>query len=262
MIDIQLPEGKKVYFASDFHLGAPSRAGSRERERKIVRWLDQAATDAAHIFLVGDIFDFWYEYAQAVPKGFIRFQGKLAELTDRGIPITFFTGNHDMWMFGYFTEELGIPIYRKPQELRINNISIHIAHGDGLGPGDGKYKVLKRFFESPFLRWCFSRIHPNFSLWLGHKWSVGKKAKYGFKDEFRSVDNEWLRLYCEEQESLKHRDYYVFGHRHLVLDIPIKGGQSRYINTGEWFEACSYAVCDGNTLELRAFERELEIANQ
>ena len=262
MIQLSLPEGKKVYFASDFHLGAPNKAASRQREKKIVRWLEHVSQDASHIFLVGDIFDFWYEYAQVVPKGFIRFQGKLAELIDKGIEITFFTGNHDMWMSGYFTEELGIPIYRRPQELYINDLSIHLAHGDGLGPGDHTYKMLKVLFESRVLRWCFSRLHPNFSLWFGHKWSVSNKVKHGLKEEFQSIEHEWLWHYCEEQEAQQHRNYYLFGHRHLVLDIPVKGGKSRYLNLGEWFEACTYAVCDGNTVELRAFENDLTIANQ
>lgn len=256
MLTIELPAGKKVYFASDFHLGAPNKEESLLREKKIIQWLDQIAPDAVHIFLVGDIFDFWYEYAQVIPKGFIRFQGKIAQLRDAGIPITFFSGNHDMWMGKYFTEELGIPIYRRPQEVKINDLSIHIAHGDGLGPGDYTYKLLKIVFESKVLRWCFSRLHPNFALWLGRSWSLGRKKKQGIvPDDYDRPEGEYLWHYANEQEAIQHRDYYLFGHRHLVLDLQI-GKASRYINLGEWFEACSYAVCDGKEIELKYFKEE------
>src|SRR5919112_2669572 len=169
--DLALEPGRRVYFASDFHLGAPDAASSAARERRIVRWLDTVAQDAAAIYLLGDIFDFWFEYRHAVPRGFIRLQGKLAELTDAGLPVTFFTGNHDMWMFDYFTQELGIPILRHPVSQRIGNQLFHIGHGDGLGPKDHTYKVLKRVFASPVSQWLFARLHPNFGIGLANKWS-------------------------------------------------------------------------------------------
>ena len=140
---IQLPSGKKIYFASDFHLGVPDHEASLAREKRIIRWLDHVKGDAHSIYLLGDIFDFWFEYKQAIPKGFVRLLGKLAELRDTGMPIYFFTGNHDMWMFDYFPKELGIPIYREPIELVIENHKLMIGHGDGLGPGDTSYKILK-----------------------------------------------------------------------------------------------------------------------
>ena len=160
----QLAPGQKVYFASDFHLGVPDAASSRAREQKIVRWLDQVKHDAAAILLLGDIFDFWFEYRHTIPKGFIRLQGKLAEITDSGIPVLFFTGNHDMWMFDYFPQELNIPILREPISTTINGHSFYIGHGDGLGPGDHTYKLIKKVFANKACQWAFARIHPNLGI--------------------------------------------------------------------------------------------------
>jgi UDP-2,3-diacylglucosamine hydrolase len=253
-MQIQLLPGQKVYFASDFHFGSLPASDSLERERKVVRWLSSIEHDAAHIFLVGDLFDFWFEYAKVVPRGFVRFLGKLAELSDKGIPVTVFTGNHDMWMFGYFTEELGIPVHRRPLDVQVNSLLLHIAHGDGLGPGDRQYKVLKRIFENPFLRWCFARLHPNFAFTIAHAWSRGRRNHNGIVDTPFSVpEKEYIWVYCKEQQALKHRDYYVLGHRHIPLDLEIDAN-SRYINLGEWFHSCTFAVCDGNNIELRKFE--------
>jgi len=151
---------KKVYFASDFHLGIDARLSSREREKQLVRWLEQIRKDAYSIYLVGDVFDFWFEYKTVVPKGYVRLLGKLAELRDEGIPIYFFTGNHDMWMFSYFEEELGIPIYREPIVREIMGKTFFIGHGDGLGPGDHGYKFIKRVFANPVCQWLFERLHP------------------------------------------------------------------------------------------------------
>lgn len=250
---VPLAPGRKVYFASDFHLGAPSPALSRERERRIVRWLDMCAQDAAAIYLVGDIFDFWFEYRHAIPRGFIRLQGKLAELVDGGLPVTFFTGNHDMWMFGYFTQELGIPVLRHPVSLTIGEQRFHIGHGDGLGPKDYTYKVLKRVFASPVAQWLFARIHPNVGIGIANAWSQRSRLSNTAKDDVYLGDDEWLLVYCRELEKRFHHDYYVFGHRHLPLDVPV-GAQSRYVNLGEWVNYCTYGVYDGNTLSLERFE--------
>ncbi|MCC2546851.1 UDP-2,3-diacylglucosamine diphosphatase [Hymenobacter sp. BT175] len=252
--DLALPAGKQVYFASDFHLGAPTAASSAERERRIVRWLDSIAPDAAAIYLLGDIFDFWFEYRHAIPRGFIRLQGKLAELTDAGIPVTFFTGNHDMWMFDYFTKELGIPIMRHAVSQRIGGKMFHIGHGDGLGPKDHVYKVLKRVFASPVAQWLFARLHPNFGIGIANAWSRRSRIQNAEADAKYFGDDEWLLVYCREQEQRQHHDYYVFGHRHLPLDVPVGPG-SRYVNLGEWVNYCSYAAYDGKQLELRHFEQ-------
>ncbi len=247
-------EGKKLYFASDFHLGVPDPASSRQRERKLVRWLEHIRHDADGIYLLGDIFDFWFEYRTVIPKGFIRLQGKLAELRDAGIPIFFFTGNHDMWMFNYFPSELNIPVYRHPILLETSRHRLLIGHGDGLGPGDYSYKLLKRVFASPIAQWLFARIHPNLGIRLAHYWS-GKSRIANIKREekFRGEEHEFLLQYCRATEQHQHHDFYIFGHRHLPLDLPV-GPNSRYINLGEWVHFSTYATYDGNTVRLLSFE--------
>ena len=249
-----LEEGKKIYFASDFHLGVPDADASLVRERRIVRWLDQVKQDAHTIFIMGDIFDFWFEYKYVIPKGFIRLQGKLAELRDAGIPIIFFTGNHDMWMFDYFPNELGIPIYRDPQLLSVGRQKLLVGHGDGLGPGDGTYKLLKRIFNSSLCQWLFARIHPNLGIHIANSWSKKSRIANDEKDEkFTTEDNEYLLVYCRELEKTEHHDYYIFGHRHLPLDLRVNE-HSRYINTGEWVKSNTYAEYDGNQVRLKKFE--------
>ncbi|KAA5549510.1 UDP-2,3-diacylglucosamine diphosphatase [Adhaeribacter rhizoryzae] len=249
----QLEPGKKVYFASDFHLGVPDAASSLAREKKIVRWLDTIRHDAQMLFLVGDIFDFWFEYRHAIPKGFIRLQGKLAELSDSGLPIYFFTGNHDMWMFDYFTKELNIPVVRQPVSIQINEKKFYIGHGDGLGPKDYTYKVLKKIFASKLSQWLFARIHPNLGIGVANYWSRKSRIRNTQVDEVFKPGEEWLVTYCSEMEKHNHHDYYIFGHRHLPLDLEINKN-SQYVNLGEWVNYCSYAEYDGQLLKLKYFE--------
>jgi len=180
---IDLPFGKKIYFASDFHLGVPDHETSLIREKRIVSWLDEIKADAHAVFLLGDIFDFWFEYNQAIPKGFIRLQGKLAELRDRGLPIYFFTGNHDMWMFDYFEKEIGIVIFREPIQLTVNRLKLLIGHGDGLGQGDATYKLLKKFFDSGICQWLFARIHPNLGISIAKYWSRKSRINNNAREE-------------------------------------------------------------------------------
>jgi UDP-2,3-diacylglucosamine hydrolase len=249
-IELALPPGQRIYFASDFHLGAPNLSSSRQRERAIVAWLEAARTDAAAIFLVGDVFDFWFEYRHAIPKGFLRFQGKLAELVDAGIRIEWYVGNHDLWLADYFTDELGIPIHRQPQTYLIAGKRFLVGHGDGLGPGDFTYKRLKKMFESRLAQTLFRWLHPDLGIGLALGWS--KSSRIGNDErgeEFLGEDREWLVQYCHEIEAQHHHDFYIFGHRHLTLDLPI-GPNSRYINLGEWVTAKTYAVFDGETLAL------------
>jgi UDP-2,3-diacylglucosamine hydrolase len=249
----RLPEGKKIYFASDFHLGTPDAASSLERERRITAWLDSIRHDAYAVYLLGDIFDFWFEYRHAIPRGFIRLQGKLAELRDEGVPIAFFTGNHDMWMFDYFPNELGIEIYREPQVLQVGNQRLLIGHGDGLGPGDRTYKVIKRFFNSRICQWLFARIHPNLGISIAHAWSRRSRITNTKREErFSGEENEFLLIYCRELEQRVHHDFYIFGHRHLPLDLPVSP-QSRYINLGEWVNYSPYAEYDGTDVKLKSF---------
>ncbi|MFZ1806790.1 MAG: UDP-2,3-diacylglucosamine diphosphatase [Cyclobacteriaceae bacterium] len=251
---IQLPSDKKIYFASDFHLGVPNHEASLTRERRIIRWLDEVKADAHSIYLLGDIFDFWFEYKQAIPKGYVRLLGKLAELRDQGMPIYFFTGNHDMWMFDYFPQELGIPIYRAPIELEIGNQKLMIGHGDGLGPGDTSYKILKKFFNSRLCQWLFARLHPNLGIGIAKIWSRNSRIANMKKEEkFKGEENEYLLTYCRELEKSSHHDFYVFGHRHLPLDLEV-GNNSRYINLGEWVNFNTYGVYDGSSIQLETFK--------
>lgn len=252
MINIDLPAGKKVYFASDFHLGVPDHVSSREREKRIVRWLDKASKDAHTIFLVGDLFDFWFEHKYTIPKGFIRFQGKLAELVDNGIELIFFTGNHDMWMFDYFKQELGVKIYKKPQHYLINNKKFFVHHGDGLGSPEVMYRFLKFFFNGKVSQWMFSRLHPNLGFWIANKWSKSSRASNITTDDTFLGKDEWLLQFCIEHEKKEHFDYYVFGHRHMPINEKA-GPDSTYINLGEWIKYNTYAVFDGMELNLLTY---------
>lgn len=258
---MQLPTGKKIYFISDFHLGVPDYASSLEREKKIVRWLDFIKADAAELFLMGDVFDYWFEYKNTVPKGYVRLLGKLAELADSGIKIHYFTGNHDMWVFDYLPHEIGMTIYREPIQREYNGKKFYLGHGDGLGPGDHGYKFIKKVFANKFSQWLFARIHPNFGIWLMKYFSKTSRVATGNADEkFLGEDKEWLVIYCKEVLKKEHFDYFIFGHRHLPLDIDLttsisKGeGESRYINLGEWINHQLYAVFDGVGVEVKKYE--------
>lgn len=245
---------KKIYFASDFHLGAPDYDSSLVREKKIVSWLNHIEKDAAEIFLVGDVFDFWFEYKRAIPKGFVRLQGKIAELTDKGIPIHLFTGNHDMWIFDYLPKELGVKLYREPIEREFFGKKYFIGHGDGLGPGDKGYKFLKKVFANKFCQWSFARLHPNFGIWLADKSSKTSRAKTGDVDEkYHGNGNEWLYQFCEDKLKSEHFDYFIFGHRHLPIEQKV-GEKSNYINLGEWINYCTYLIVDENSTTLETWK--------
>lgn len=251
--EIVLPLGKKIYFISDFHLGAPDAESSMARERKIVRWLEMVKHDAAHIYIMGDIFDFWFEYKLTVPKGFVRLLGKIAELTDSGIPITFFTGNHDMWMFDYLTKELNVKIYKKPKSIIINKKRFMLGHGDGLGPGDFTYKMIKKVFANPFFQWIFSISPPWLGIGIAQMWSKKSRISNKTVDEQFLGEKEWIYIHCKEIETRQHHDYYIFGHRHLPLEMKV-GQTARYINLGEWVNYYTYAEYDGASLSLKNFE--------
>ena len=251
---MQIPKGKKVYFSSDNHLGAPTFEASLPREKKFVAWLDEVKKDAAAIFLLGDLFDFWFEYKTVVPKGFTRTLGKLAEISDAGIPIYFFVGNHDLWMRDYFKTELNIEVFYKPQNFTFNNKTFLIGHGDGLGPGDKGYKRMKKVFTNPFSKWLFGWLHPDIGVKLAQYMSVKNKLISGDDDaKFLGEDQEWLVQYCKRKESQEHRDYYVFGHRHLPLDINVSE-RSKYINLGDWIQYYTYGEFNGETLELKTYK--------
>lgn len=252
---MDLQYGKKIYFASDFHLGSPNAAQSRIREEAIIRWLDHAALDAQEIYLVGDVFDFWFEYKFVIPKGFARLQGKLAQLTDAGIPVHFFSGNHDMWGLDYFHDELGLILHKEPITTVYNNKTFYIGHGDGLGPGDETYKLMKKAFTSPACHWLFSHLHPNIGMSIANLWSNTSRKTHKEKDEFHGNDKEWLAIYAREVLQHSAIDYFIFGHRHLPLNIQLTE-KSRYVNLGEWINYQSYAVFNGLDLSLTYWNEE------
>lgn len=248
---MQLQAGKKIYFNSDYHLGVPGRKQSLEREKKVVAWLEEVRKDAQEIYLMGDLFDFWFEYKYLVPKGYVRLLGKMAEIVDSGIPIYVFTGNHDMWMFGYFEEELGIPVYHKPETREWNGKKFYLGHGDGLGPGDAGYKLLKKIFRNRICQIAFAVLPSRMGMGLANYFSQKSRHANAESDaRFWGEDKEWLVIYCKEILQKEHFDYFVFGHRHLPLDIDLGQG-SRYINLGDWIRYFSYAVFDGEKMELK-----------
>ncbi len=250
---MQLTAGKKIYFLSDFHLGAPDHSTSLIREKRIVKFLDEIKNDASQIFILGDLFDFWYEYKKVVPKGFVRILGKLAELTDSGIEIHFFVGNHDMWMKDYFKKELNIKVYQHPEEFDLNGKKFFIGHGDGLGPGDHRYKFLKKIFRNKFSQGLFGILHPGFGIGLADYLSSKSRATTGKTDEhFLGEDKEWLIIFSREMLKAKHYDYFIFGHRHLPIDFKLSN-LTRYINLGDWIKYNSYAVFDGENVQLKFY---------
>lgn len=247
-------KGTSIYFASDFHLGAPDHESSRNREDKIIRWLDEIEDDAKEIFLVGDIFDFWFEYKHAIPKGFIRIQGKIANLVDKGIAVHFFIGNHDMWMFDYFPKEIGVQLHRKPIIREWNGKRFLIGHGDGLGPGDKGYKFIKKIFASRVCQWLFARLHPNFGIGIANYWSRTSRKATGHHDaEFLGEDKEWLIQYCRDELVKEHYDYFIFGHRHLPIEFDLQSN-SKYINLGDWLQYYTYLKYDGEQCQLLTYE--------
>jgi UDP-2,3-diacylglucosamine hydrolase len=250
---MQIPPGKKIFFLSDFHLGAPEAVTSLKREKRIVEFLDSIKNEADTLFIVGDMFDFWYEYKKVVPRGFVRLLGKIAELTDSGVKLHFFVGNHDMWMRNYFEKELNVPVYFEPKEFEFNGKKFLIGHGDGLGPGDRGYKMLKKVFRNPFCQWLFGILPPYFGMGLAHYSSQkSREVDHGLEESFMGEEKEWLLIHSKEVLKHKHFDFLIFGHRHLPIDFRLTDN-SRYINLGEWMNFDTYAVFDGEKLELKSY---------
>jgi UDP-2,3-diacylglucosamine hydrolase len=251
---MDLPEGKKIYFASDFHLGIPDKATSLAREKYICRWLDEIRVDAFQLYLVGDLFDTWFEYRNVIPKGYTRFLGKLAELRDSGLHIEAFTGNHDLWMRGYFEDELNIPVHHHPVERIFNNRKFFIGHGDGLGPGDHGYKLLKKILRNPVSQWIYRRIHPDTGVGLAG-WFSRLGPKHNTEEApFQGPEKEYLVQFCLQKLQEEHFDYFIFGHRHIAIDYPLPQN-SRYINLGDWIRYNSYGVFDGTDMKLHYYKK-------
>ena len=250
---MNLTPGKKIYFISDFHLGVPNDTDSRKREDKIVAWLNSISNDVQILYLMGDVFDYWFEYKEVVPRAYVRLLGKLAELSDVGVEMHYFTGNHDMWVFDYLPKEIGLQIHRAPIQMEYNGKKFFLGHGDGLGPGDYGYKFIKRVFANKLAQWLFARIHPNTGIGLMKFFSRRSRIATGTSDDFYlGDDKEWLMIYSREVLQTEHYDYFIFGHRHMPLDKALSDN-SRYINLGEWINHFTYAVYDGQELQLKKF---------
>lgn len=247
-----LAPGKALYITSDFHLGAPNQERSLNRERMILKWLSQIENDCEVLILAGDVFDFWFEYKHAVPKGQVRLLGKLAELSDKGIRILYLTGNHDLWARNYLEDEAGIKVYHHPIRFTLNGKEFLVGHGDGLGPGDRGFKVLKKIFTNRFLQACYRWIHPDLGIPLARYFSSTSRT-HTSEENFLGEENEWLISYCKEILKLKQIDYFVFGHRHLRIDFALPAN-ARYINLGEWFSQGNYVRFDGNHLAFLPVE--------
>ncbi len=243
----------KIYFASDQHFGAPNQIQSAKREKIFLEWLEFIEKDATALFLLGDLFDFWFEYKTVVPKGFVRILGKLASMSDQGIPIYFFVGNHDLWMTDYFKTELNINVFHDPQKFSFQNKSFFIGHGDGKGPGDLGYKRMKKVFTSPFFQFLFRWLHPDIGVKIAQHLSIKNKLISGAEDiRFLGEESEWLVQYSKRKLENEHFDYFIFGHRHLPLEIPLSE-ISTYFNLGDWIQYYTYGVFDGDQFKLEKF---------
>lgn len=253
-----------IYFASDFHLGVDARFPSRERERRVVHWLDACwRRDAEAFYLVGDLFEFWFEWREVVPRGYVRFLGKLAEIVDAGVPIHVFTGNHDMWLEDYLTEEIGVTLHRKPLRTQLLGHELLIGHGDGLGPGDHGYKRLKRLFAAPWARWLYARLHPNMAMGLALYLSGRSRSGQPPETEFLGPQREWLVAYSERKLAQEPGlDLLVFGHRHLPIDFTLSNGRSRYLNLGEWLHYETYVRLTEAGAELLSYQEETSVATR
>jgi UDP-2,3-diacylglucosamine hydrolase len=245
----------KIYFASDAHLGMHPAAKSIEREKLIVRWLDEIRNDASEIYLLGDMLDYWFEYRKVVPRGFTRFLGKIAEITDQGIPVHYFTGNHDAWVFDYLPKEIGVQVHREPVIKEINGRKFFIAHGDGLGPGDKSYTILKKIFTSNILQWLFARLHPNCATSFAHYWSKKSRFAKGISVEYKGGDKEELLIFAREIIQKEHFDFFIFGHRHIPLEYSLNE-KSKVFLLGDWIVNNTYAVFDGETVTLKRYQED------
>lgn len=245
-----------LHFASDLHLGAPDAASSRERERMFLAWLEEVGRKGDALHLVGDLIDFWFEWRHVVPKGSVRLLGKVAELVDGGLDVHWHLGNHDMWTRGYLSDELGVQVHADPIEVLHAGQRYLVGHGDGLGPGDRKYKALKRLFRHPAARWAFARLHPDTAFGIGARMSRDSRAATAEAEaRFDGPEGEWLLHHCRAVLEQEHYDGFIFGHRHLPLDLEVVTADgsktSRYLNCGDWISHRSYVTVDQDGAHLR-----------
>jgi len=245
-----LTQTKKIYFASDFHLGLPTGVPPVEREKKVVEWLNRVAPDAKEIYLLGDIFDYWWEYKLVVPRGFTRFLGTVASITDSGIPVHFFTGNHDMWVGDYLSTECGVIIHTAPVTTILNGKKFHLAHGEGLGTLDNMYKILLSIFRNRPLRVMYSALHPRIGVGIGLRWSLSSRLGKGITKEFMGEAKEDLIRYARTVLETENIEYFIFGHRHLAMTYKLKD-DIEIVFLGDWIRNGSYAELDGNILTFK-----------
>lgn len=253
---------KNIYFLSDAHLGSLAIEHSRTQERRLVNFLDQIKDKAAAIYLLGDMFDFWYEFKTVVPKGYTRFLGKLSELTDMGVEIHFFTGNHDIWCDDYLEKECGLIIHKKPLTTELYGKEFYLAHGDGLGDPDKKFQFLRSLFHNKILQALYSCIHPRWSIAFGLNWAKHSRLKRenGKEPDYMGEDKEYLVLYTKEYlKSHPDINYFIYGHRHIELDLQLSK-TSRVLILGDWISLFTYAVFDGEHLFMEQYiEGETEV---
>jgi UDP-2,3-diacylglucosamine hydrolase len=236
------------------HLGAPALNNNKEREKLFAQWLDNIKTDVSELYLMGDIFDFWYEYRKVAPRGFTRILGRIADISDSGVPVHFFTGNHDLWIYDYLPNEIGLILHRNEFITEIAGKKFFLAHGDGFDPDDKGYQFLKKIFTSKKLQWFFSRLHPNFALFLAHKWSKSSRlAKLGTEEDVK-VKDEAMYKFARNYLKKERADYFIFGHRHIMVDSKITDS-SRLIILGDWINHFSYGVFDGEKFELKKYTK-------
>lgn len=244
--------GKNVYFLSDAHLGSLAIPHGRTQERRLVRFLDSIKEKASAVYLLGDMFDFWNEYRYVVPKGYSRFLGKLSELTDNGVEVHFFAGNHDLWTYGYLEEECGVIVHKAPVTTEIYGKVFFLAHGDGLGDPDNKFKILRKLFHNRTCQRLLNFIHPRWGMALGLNWAKHSRLKRadGKEVPFMGEDKEFLVRFARDyKRSHPNIDYFLFGHRHIELDLPIDKS-TRMLILGDWIWQFTYAVFDGEHLFL------------
>lgn len=272
-----MSERKKIYFLSDVHLGSPShdrqsnktdnieslsipntednssKVINHDIERKLCRWFDMIKTDAKTVYLLGDIFDFWIEYKYVVPRGFTRVLGKIAELTDSGITVHFFIGNHDLWVKDYLEQECGMIVHKTPLVVEIYEKKFFLAHGDGLGDNSKSFRIIRYLFHNKYCQKAFAAIHPRWALSIAHRWSNHSRAT-GENVDYLGEDKEHLVLFAKKHLKVAPNiNFFIFGHRHILLDLMISQA-SRIIILGDWISYFSYAVFDGDTLSLEIYE--------
>ncbi len=252
-----MAEEKKIYFASDAHLGLTLFEERKSAEKRLVRWMDSIKETCKELYFLGDMFDYWFEYKYVIPKGFARFIGKMAEFIDAGIPVYLFTGNHDIWMFGYFQDEIGATICDHDIVKELFGKKFYMAHGDGLGDPSLSFRLLRGFFRNKPCQAMYKWIHPDATMPFGLSWSkFNRKKKRGNKAEkYLGPEKEFLVQFAQKHREENEIDFYIFGHRHIDLDLTIEQ-ESRVIILGDWIQKFTYAVWDGERLEVKHFERE------